>query len=265
VREFRHINPCKARIILLEGTGQVLPTYVPELGEKAREQLTALNVDVRTNCLVTHIDAEGVSIGDRRIEARTVLWGAGVAASALARSLGVPLDRAGRVLVAPDLTVPGHEDIYVIGDLASLKQEDGSPVPGVAPAAIQEGRHAARNIARTLEGLPRLPFRYRDRGSMATIGRAAAVADFGTLKLSGLLAWLAWLVVHVAFLIGFRNRFLVLFSWAWSYVTYERGARLITGETPELATDRRVRELEPRRDDGAGRTPPVIAHARTRL
>lgn len=265
VHEFRHINPCKARIILLEGAGQVLPTYVPELGEKARQQLMELNVDVRTNCLVTHIDAEGVSIGDKRIAAKTVLWGAGVAASPLARSLGAPLDRAGRVLVEPDLTVPGHEDIYVIGDLASLKQEDGSPVPGVAPAAIQEGRHAARNIARTLKGLPRLPFRYRDRGSMATIGRAAAVADFGRVKLSGLLAWLAWLVVHVAFLIGFRNRFLVLFSWAWSYLTYERGSRLITGEPLRLTTDRRVQEPEPRRDDGAGRSQPVMAHVRTRI
>ncbi|WP_437759293.1 NAD(P)/FAD-dependent oxidoreductase [Sorangium sp. So ce1389] len=265
VREFRHINPCRARIILLEGAGQVLPSYVPELGEKARKQLAALNVDVRTGCLVTGIDEEGVSIGDRRIEARTVLWGAGVAASGIARTLGVPLDRAGRVLVQPDLTVPGHEDIYVIGDLASLKQEDGTPVPGVAPAAIQEGRHAARNIARTLRGQPRLPFRYRDRGSMATIGRAAAVADFGRLKLSGFLAWLAWLVVHVLFLIGFRNRFMVLFSWAVSYLTYERASRLITGETPRLLEEehRRAPELEPRKDDGAARGQPMPEHART--
>ncbi|MGK3964253.1 NAD(P)/FAD-dependent oxidoreductase [Sorangium sp. So ce118] len=265
VREFRHINPCRARIILLEGAGQVLPSYVPELGEKARKQLEALNVDVRTGCLVTGIDEEGVSMGDRRIEARTVLWGAGVAASGLARTLGAPLDRAGRVLVQPDLTVPGHEDIYVIGDLASLKQEDGTPVPGVAPAAIQEGRHAARNIARTLRGQPRLPFRYRDRGSMATIGRAAAVADFGRLKLSGFLAWLAWLVVHVLFLIGFRNRFMVLFSWAVSYLTYERASRLITGETPRLLEEehRRAPELDPRKDDGAARSQPIAEHART--
>ncbi|KYF53015.1 pyridine nucleotide-disulfide oxidoreductase, partial [Sorangium cellulosum] len=224
VREFRRINPRDARIVVVEGAGQVLPSYVPELGEKARAQLVALNVEVQTRRLVTGIDEDGVSIGDERIEAKTVLWGAGVAASPLARSLGVPLDRAGRVLVEPDLTVPGHEDVYVIGDLASLKQEDGKPVPGVAPAAIQEGRHAARNIARAVRGQPRLPFRYRDKGSMATIGRAAAVADFGKVKLSGFLAWLAWLLVHVLFLIGFRSRFLVLFSWALSYLTYERAS-----------------------------------------
>ncbi|WP_437819054.1 NAD(P)/FAD-dependent oxidoreductase [Sorangium sp. So ce1078] len=263
VREFRRINPRDARILLVEGAGQVLPSYVPELGEKAREQLTALNVEVRTRCLVTGIDEEGVSIGDKRIEAKTVLWGAGVAASPLARSLGAPLDRAGRVLVEPDLTVPGHEDVYVIGDLASLRQEDATPVPGVAPAAIQEGRHAARNIARAVRGLPRLPFRYRDRGSMATIGRAAAVADFGKVKLSGFLAWLAWLFVHVLFLIGFRSRFLVLFSWALSYLTYERASRLITGETPRLLEGHHAPELEPRKDDVALGSQP-LAHARTR-
>ncbi|WP_437970894.1 NAD(P)/FAD-dependent oxidoreductase [Sorangium sp. So ce260] len=263
VREFRRINPRDARILLVEGAGQVLPSYVPELGEKAREQLMALNVEVRTRCLVTGIDEEGVSIGDKRIEARTVLWGAGVAASPLARSLGAPLDRAGRVLVEPDLTVPGHEDVYVIGDLASLRQEDGTPVPGVAPAAIQEGRHAARNIARAVRGLPRLPFRYRDRGSMATIGRAAAVADFGKVKLSGFPAWLAWLFVHVLFLIGFRSRLLVLFSWALSYLTYERASRLITGETPRLLEEHHAPELEPRKDDVALGSQP-LAHARTR-
>ncbi|KYG05124.1 pyridine nucleotide-disulfide oxidoreductase [Sorangium cellulosum] len=263
VREFRRINPRDARIVVVEGAGQVLPSYVPELGEKARAQLVALNVEVRTRRLVTGIDEDGVSIGDERIEAKTVLWGAGVAASPLARSLGVPLDRAGRVLVEPDLTVPGHEDVYVIGDLASLKQEDGKPVPGVAPAAIQEGRHAARNMARAVRGQPRLPFRYRDKGSMATIGRAAAVADFGKVKLSGFLAWLAWLLVHVLFLIGFRSRFLVLFSWALSYLTYERASRLITGETPRLLEDHPAPALEPRRDGGALGTQP-LEHARTR-
>ncbi|WP_437580440.1 NAD(P)/FAD-dependent oxidoreductase [Sorangium sp. So ce887] len=263
VHEFRRINPRDARILLVEGAGQVLPSYVPELGEKAREQLAALKVEVHTRCLVTEIDDEGVSIGDKRIEAKTVLWGAGVAASPLARSLGVPLDRAGRVLVAPDLTVPGHEDVYVVGDLASLKQEDGTPVPGVAPAAIQAGRHAARNIARTVRGLPRLPFRYRDKGSMATIGRAAAVADFGKVKLSGFPAWLAWLFVHVLFLIGFRSRFLVLFSWALSYLTYERASRLITGETPRLLEDHHAPALDPRKDGGALASQP-LEHARTR-
>jgi NADH dehydrogenase len=156
-----------------------------------------------------------------------VLWAAGVAASPLARSLGVPLDRAGRVVVESDLTVPGHPEIQVIGDLAAFEQE-GHLVPGIAPAAIQEGRHAAANIVRAVGGLPLLPFRYRDRGALATIGRAAAVADLGRIRLTGLIAWLAWLVVHIYFLVGFRNRLLVLVQWAWSYITSERGARLIT-------------------------------------
>jgi NADH dehydrogenase len=233
-RDFRRIDPSKARVLLLEGTKEVLPSYVPALGAKARAQLARLGVEVRTGALATGIDAEGVWIGEERIEARTVLWAAGVAASPIGRTLGAPVDRAGRVLVEPDLRVPGREDIYVIGDLAALKQASGAPVPGVAPAAIQEGKHAARNLVRTLEGLPRLPFHYKDKGSLATIGRAAAVADFGWIKLSGFLAWVAWLLIHILFLIGFRNRFIVLFSWAWSYFTYERGARLITGETPPL-------------------------------
>jgi NADH:ubiquinone reductase (H+-translocating) len=259
--DFRHITPSASRILLLEGNRQVLPSYVPELGEKAREQLSGLGVEVRTRALVTGIDEHGVWIGDERIEAKTVLWAAGVAASPLARSLGVPLDRAGRVLVDPDLTLPGRDDVYVIGDLASLKQEDGTPVPGVAAAAIQEGRLAAQNIVRKLEGLPGLPFRYRNNGSLATIGRAAGVADFGRIKLTGLFAWLAWLLIHIFFLIGFRNRFLVLFEWAWSYVTYERGARLITGETPSLLEPRSTRALEAPHGDGAAVSRPAAAHA----
>jgi NADH dehydrogenase len=259
-RDFRRIDPNQTRVLLLEGTEQVLPSYVPELGEKARQQLVKLGVEVRTKALVTAIDNKGVSIGDERIEARTVLWGAGVAASPLGRSLGAPVDRAGRVQVESDLTVPGHEDIYVIGDLAGLKRENGSPVPGVAPAAIQQGKHAAKNIARTLRGEPRLPFHYVDKGSLATIGRAAAVGDFGRVKLSGFIAWLAWLVIHIFFLIGFRNRFLVLFEWAWSYLTYERGARLITGETPILIEEpqRSLRAAQSvRTADGEGVRPPA--------
>jgi len=227
-RDFRHIDPTQARVILLEGSPRVLPPYLPELSEKARKQLEAMGVDVRTGQMVTAIDAEGVGIGSERIEARTVLWAAGVAASPLARSLGVPLDRAGRVRVNPDLTIPGRDDVYVVGDLATLEQ-DGKPIPGVAPAAMQEAVHAAHNIERTLRGESRQPFHYHDKGSLATIGRAAAVADLGRVKLSGLLAWLAWLFIHILFLIGFRNRFVVLFEWAWSYFTYDRGARLITG------------------------------------
>lgn len=227
-RDFRHIDPAQARVILLEGSPRVLPAYVEPLSEEARRQLEGMGVEVRTGQVATAIDAHGVCVGAERIEARTVLWAAGVAASPLARSLGAPLDRAGRVHVEPDLTLPGRDDVYVIGDLASLVQ-DGKPVPGVAPAAMQEAEHAVRNIRRSLQGQPRLPFRYRDKGSLATIGRAAAVADFGRIKLSGGVAWLSWLFIHIFFLIGFRNRFVVLFLWAWSYITYDRGARLITG------------------------------------
>ncbi len=196
---------------------------------------------MRTEALATAIDAEGVTLGQERIEAKTVLWAAGVAASPLGRSLGAPLDRAGRVRVEADLSIPDHLKVFVIGDLASLEQ-DGHVVPGVAPAAIQEGDHAARNILRRIDGLPTLPFRYRDKGSLATIGRASGVAQVGRLRLSGWIAWAAWLLIHIVFLIGFRNRFVVLFSWAWSYFTYDRGARLITGldleRTEDAATSR---------------------------
>jgi NADH dehydrogenase len=227
-KDFRHIDPAQARVILLEGSSRVLPTFAEPLAEPALRQLVRLGVEVRTGHVVTAIDAGGVWLGDERIEARTVLWAAGVAASPLAQTLGVPLDRAGRVYVAPDLTVPGYPDAYVAGDLAALEQ-DGKPIPGVAPAAMQQGAHVAKNIIRTIAGKPREPFRYVDKGSLATIGRAAAVADLGRIKLSGWIAWCAWLFIHIFFLIGFRNRVLVLFSWAWSYTTYDRGARLITG------------------------------------
>jgi NADH dehydrogenase len=232
-KDFRHIDPTQARVILIEGAPRVLPVYRPELSEQARAQLEALGVEVRTGAMVTAIDEAGVCLGPERIEARTVLWAAGVAASPLGRSLGAPLDRAGRVRVNPDLTVPGADRVYVIGDLASLDQ-DGKPIPGVAPAAMQMARHAAANIVRSLRGEPTRPFRYRDKGSLATIGRAAAVADLGFVEQTGLVARLAWLFVHILFLIGFRNRFVVLFSWAWSYFTYDRGARLITGPLPHV-------------------------------
>jgi NADH dehydrogenase len=227
-RDFRHINPAQARVILLEGSDRVLPPYTPLLSEKARKQLVRLGVDVRTGQKVTAIDAEGVAVGSERITTRTVLWAAGVAGSGFGRALGVPLDRAGRVPVSPDLSIAGHPEVFVVGDLAALVQE-GAPVPAVAPAAMQEARHAGRNVLRAIRGEPTLPFRYKDKGSLATIGRSAAVADLGTLKLSGPLAWLAWLLLHLLFLIGFRNRLSVLFQWAWSFITYDRGARLITG------------------------------------
>jgi NADH dehydrogenase len=219
-------------VILLDGTPHVLPAYTNDLSEAARRQLEKLGVTVRTETKVTGIDAEGVTIGDERIEARTVVWAAGVAASPLAAGLGVPLDRSGRVLVNPDLTIPGHPDVYVVGDLAHVGYRDGS-VPGVAPAAMQEGKAAARNILNDLKGRPHEPFHYKDKGMLATIGRAAGVAHIGKFKISGLTAWLLWLFVHIFFLIGFRNRLLVMIQWAWSYLTYDRGARLITGKVEE--------------------------------
>jgi NADH dehydrogenase len=229
-RDFRHIDPKQARVILIEGTAHVLPVYVPELSEAARKQLEALGVEVRVGTMVTCIDANGVTTSGGHIESRTVLWAAGVAASPLAKSLGAPLDRAGRVVVNPDLSVPGCDGVYVVGDLAHVEQ-DGKPVPGVAPAAMQEARWAARNLLRQLKGQPTVPFRYKDKGSLATIGRASGVVDLNGLRFTGLLAWLLWLFVHIFFLIGFRNRVLVMIQWAWSYFTYDRGARLITGRT----------------------------------
>lgn len=226
--DFRHIDPRSARVILLEGTPRVLPSYPEDLSEAARRQLLDLGVDVRTGKLVTGIDDAGVTIGEERIAARTVLWGAGVAASPLARALGAPLDKAGRVKVNPDLTVPGHDDVFVAGDLAAVTQEDGTPVPGVAPAAIQEGRHVAERIVASLRGEPSRPFRYWNKGILSTIGRARAVGEVGRFHLTGVIAWLAWLFVHILFLIGFRNRFMVVVQWAWHYATYGRGARLIT-------------------------------------
>jgi len=234
LRDFRRINPSSARVILVEGKERVLPPYPDSLSAKAAAQLRNLGVEVMTGAIVTRVNDHEVCIGDTTIPTRTVLWAAGVQASPLARSLGVPLDRAGRVIVEPDLSIPGHPDVFVIGDLAAAKNDDGSLVPGVAPAAIQEGTHTAKNVARMLDGKPALPFRYWDKGSLATIGRAAGVADFGRLKLSGFLAWFAWLAVHIFFLIGFRNRVLVILQWAWAYVTYQRGARLITGKVEPL-------------------------------
>jgi NADH:ubiquinone reductase (H+-translocating) len=234
IRDFRRINPSSARVILLEGKECVLPSYPPELSEKAATQLRGLGVEVMLNAIVTRVTDHEVSVGDTTIPTRTVLWAAGVQASPLAQSLGTPLDRAGRVLVQPDLSVPGHPEVFVIGDLAAVKNDDGSLVPGVAPAAIQEGIHTAKNIERMVNDQPPLPFRYHDKGSLATIGRAAGVADFGRIKLSGFIAWAAWLTIHIFFLIGFRNRLLVILQWAWAYVTFQRGARLITGKVEPL-------------------------------
>jgi NADH dehydrogenase len=229
IRDFRRINSSSARVLLLEGRERVLPPYLPELSTKAQQQLEHLGVEVMTNAVVTSITPHEVRVGETVIPTRTVLWAAGVQASPLAQSLGAPLDRAGRVVVEPPLTIPGHPEVFVIGDLASVKQRDGSLVPGVAPAAIQAGQHTALNIERAVTGQPLRPFHYRDKGTLATIGRAAAVGTIGKLKLSGFIAWFAWLAIHILYLIGFRNRFLVLTEWAWAYLLRVRGARLITG------------------------------------
>ena len=229
--EFVSIDPRRTKIILLEGGPRVLPVYAPDLSESAVRQLEKLGVEVRTSAMVTKIEPPAVWIGDQRIPAAVVLWAAGVQASSLGKKLDAPLDRAGRVMVNPDLSIPGHSEVFVVGDLASLKDENGNMLPGVAPVAMQEGRAVAKNIARELKNKPRENFHYFDKGSLATIGRAAAVAQFKKLHVSGYLAWLAWLFVHIFFLIGFRNRIIVLIQWAWSYLTYERGARLITGST----------------------------------
>jgi len=231
-REFRRIDPSQARVVLLEGTDRVLPPYPPGLSQKARQQLEGLGVEVRTSALVTGVDEGGVWLGAERLAARTVLWAAGVAASPVGRSLGAAVDRAGRVKVEKDLTLSGRPEVFVAGDLA-LFEQDGRPVPGVAPAAMQMGRHAARNVRRSLAGQPLLPFRYVDKGSLATIGRRAAVADFGRVRLWGFPAWMAWLSIHIFFLIGFRNRLVVLLDWARAYVSYQRSARLILFEPPQ--------------------------------
>ena len=226
--DFRRIDPTSARVILVEGGPKILPSYPDELSEHARRDLTNLGVDVRTGTLVSEIGEHHVVAGGERIHAHTILWAAGNAASPLGRDLHVTLDRAGRVPVAPDLSVPGWRDVFVIGDLAATTT-NGKPVPGVAPAAMQMGALAAKNIRRDLEQRERVPFRYRNKGDLATIGRYRAIADFGRLRVTGSLAWWFWLFLHILYLAGFRNRISVLVEWAYSYFTYERGARLITG------------------------------------
>ena len=229
-RDFAHIDPTTAKIYLLEGAGRVLLTFPEKLAARAHRDLERLGVEVRLNCLVTGITSEAVSAGDLVIPARTVLWAAGVRAAPLGATLGVERDRAGRILIAPDLTVPGHPEVFCIGDLAAGNDQYGKPLPGTAPVAIQQGRWAAANLRRSLRGDPLQPFRYRDRGNMATIGRNKAVADIQGLKLNGFVAWVAWAIIHVFNLIGFRNRVLVSLQWAFAYVTFQRGARLITEE-----------------------------------
>ena len=236
VRDFRTIDPRDTRTILAEAGPRILPSFADSLSAKAEASLKHLCVEVRKNSPVTSIQPGLVVIGQQRLEAATVLWAAGVAASPLARSLNAPLDSAGRVLVAPDLSVPGHPDTFVIGDLAAFLHQTGNPLPGLAPVAVQQGRHAARNSLRLCQGLLTLPFHYRNRGTLATIGRAAAVAQFGNLKLSGAFAWIIWSWVHIFMLIGFRNRVMVFLEWVWAYVTHQRSARLITGHDERPGT-----------------------------
>jgi NADH dehydrogenase len=228
-RDFRTIDTRDTRTILVEAGPRLLPAYPPSLSAKAERSLERLCVEVRTGEAVTRLEEGAVWLGADRVASATVLWAAGVAPSPVARSLGAPLDRAGRVRVSGDLTVPGHPEIFVIGDLAALSDAAGRPLPGLAPVAIQQGEHAAKNVARAVRGRPPLPFRYHDRGTMATIGRAAAVVDLGRVRLSGYPAWLLWCFIHILWLIGFRNRFVVMIEWAWAYVRFDRSARLITG------------------------------------
>ena len=227
--EFRHIDPASAKVRLIEAGPRVLAAFPEDLSEKARQQLETLGVEVALGTPVKDIGKDGYVLGDTFVPAKTVVWAAGVAASPLGAMLGVPMDRAGRVQVQPDLSIPGHPDIFVAGDLAALLQTNGKPVPGVAPAAKQMGRVVAHNIRARLAGKPTEPFDYKDYGNLATIGRMAAVVDLGKLKFSGVLAWWFWLVMHVFFLIGFRNRLVVLLNWTWAYWSYQRAARIILG------------------------------------
>jgi NADH:ubiquinone reductase (H+-translocating) len=227
--DFRHIRPESARIVLLEAGPHLLPAFPDSLRHAARVSLEKLGVEVRTGAAVTAVDDDGVTAGSERIAAQTILWAAGVAASPLGASLGVPLDRAGRVVVEPTLAVPGHPEIFVAGDLCSF-QQDGRPLPGVAQVAKQQGAHAARNVLHAIRREPLEPFRYRNYGNVATIGRGSAVVDIGPVRASGWFAWVFWLLLHIFWLIGFRNRFVVLSEWAWAYLTFQRRIRLITGE-----------------------------------
>ncbi len=234
-RDFRTIDTRETRTILVEAGARILPAFPESLSEKAERSLERLCVEVRTGAPVTRLERGAVWVGNDRIESETVLWAAGVAPSSLARSLGVPLDRAGRVIVNADLSIPGHPEVLVIGDLAALNDAAGKPLPGLAPVAIQQGEYAAGALMHGLRGEARKPFHYRDKGTMATIGRNAAVVDLGKLRFSGYPAWLLWCFIHILWLIGFRNRFLVMIEWAWAYFRFERSARLITRMTSQAA------------------------------
>ena len=227
-KDFRHIDPSQARVILIEGEPRLLAAYPEDLSASARKQLEDLGVEVRTGARATKLSEAGVQVNGEFIPCHVKIWAAGNNASFVGKTLGVPVDRAGRVIVNDDLTIPGHPEVQVIGDLANFPHQTGQPLPGISPVAMQEGRHAARNVLAMTRGRKPQRFRYWDKGTMATIGRNKAVADLRFMHLSGLPAWLAWLFVHIVFLVGFRNRLVVLFQWAWAYLTFDKGARLIT-------------------------------------
>ena len=227
-RDFRRVDPTRARVVLIEGGPRLLAAFPQEISDRAHADLEELGVEVRLNSVVTRVERGVACIGDDCIQTRTIFWAAGNAASPLGKMLGVPLDRAGRVIVQPDLSIPDHPEVFVVGDLATLTDVRGVKVPWVAPAAMQEGKRAANNIKLLLHGEPTVPFRYRNKGDLATIGRYKAVADFGSFRVVGWIAWWFWLFVHIMYLVGFRNRISVLLQWAYSYFTYQRGVRLIT-------------------------------------
>jgi len=233
-KDFKAIDTRKAKVVLFEGSDRVLGTFASELSESAKEQLEDLGVEVRLSSFVADIAPGRVKVGEEWINCDVVLWATGVAASPIGKQLGVETDRAGRVFVEPDLTVPGHKNIFVIGDMASIKQENGDPVPGVSPAAMQMGTATANNILADVKGAERKIFRYVNKGSMATIGRSKAIADIKGYQFKGFIAWMMWLFLHVFFLIGFRNRIIVMLEWFWAYLTRERSARLITGDAEEM-------------------------------
>jgi NADH dehydrogenase len=234
--DFRRIHPEEAKVLLLEGGERILPSFEPKLSAAAVRQLEELGVEVRTNTRVSGIDADGVHIGETHLMAANVLWAAGVRSTRLNEALGVPLDRAGRVIVEKDCTVPGHDNVFAIGDMAAFLDREGKALPGVSPVAMQQARFVAKAIKNAVAGSkePRGTFEYYDKGTMATIGRSRAIAEAGKLRMTGFMAWLAWLFVHLFYLIGHRNRVAVLLTWFWSYVTYKRGARLIIGRVDKI-------------------------------
>ena len=238
-KDFRSIDPRQTRIMLVEAGPRILPSFDTRLAARAMRDLEALGVQVWTGARVTDVNASGVVIGTEQIAASTVLWAAGVRAADVGKTLGVPLDAVGRVVVAADLTIPGHPEVFVAGDLARSADEAGNPLPGVAVVAMQQGIYAAQQIANDLKGRPRPPFHYRNLGQLATIGRSRAICEVFGLKLSGWIAWWVWLLVHIYRLSGFRNRIIVLIQWAWSYMTFTRGARLIVGKEWQAYGDKR--------------------------